>query len=120
MKQYAGMINLEIAEKFEADHFDTYINKELLDSRTLCAHFDLDEQLSAPFLPFDPDGTLDGKVLDSKMAKQMSFVARWGSACGKAFDAKKFLQEHPQFDWMTGILKSRPTEPWTIFQAGEK
>jgi hypothetical protein len=120
MKEYAGMINLELAEKFEADHFDTYLNKELPDSRTLCAHFDLDEQLSAPFLPFDPDGTLDGKVLDSKMAKQMSFVARWGSACGKAFDAKKFLQEHPQFDWMTGILKSHPTEPWTIFQAGEK
>ena len=120
MKEYTGMINLELAEKFEADHFDTYLNKELPDSRTLCAHFDLDEELSGPDLPFDPDGTLDGKVLDSKMAKQMSFVARWGSACGKAFDAKKFLQQHPQFVWMAGILKSRPTEPWTIFQAGEK
>jgi hypothetical protein len=96
------------------------LNKKLPDSRTLCAHFDLDEELSGPDLPFDPDGTLDGKVLDSKMAKQMSFVARWGSSCGRAFDAKKFLQQHPQFEWMVGILKSRPTEPWTIFQAGEK
>jgi hypothetical protein len=120
MKQYAGMINLEIAEKFEADHFDTYINKELPDCRTLCQHCDLDEELSGPYVPFMPEGALDGKVLDSKMAKQMSFVARWGSSCGIAFDAKKFLQEHPQFGWMEGILKSRPTEPWTIFQAGEK
>jgi Phospholipase B len=120
MKEYAGMINLELAEKFEADHFDTYLNKELPDCRTLCQHCDLDEELSGPYIPFMPDGALDGKVIDSKMAKQMSFVARWGSSCGIAFDAKKFLQEHPQFEWMAGILKSRPTEPWTIFQAGEK
>jgi hypothetical protein len=120
MKEYAGMINIELAEKFEADHFDTYLNKELPDYRTLCQHCDLDEELSGPYIPFMPDGALDGKVLDSKMAKQMSFVARWGSSCGRAFDAKKFLQDHPQFVWMEGILKSRTTEPWTIFQAGEK
>jgi len=53
------------------------------------------------------------------MAKKMSFAARWGSACGTAFDAEKFLNDHPQFDWMTGILKSRPSEPWTVFTAGE-
>ena len=34
------------------------------------------------------------------MAKEMSFAARWGSACGTAFDAEKFLAAHPQFDWM--------------------
>jgi hypothetical protein len=54
------------------------------------------------------------------MAKKMSFAARWGSACGAAFDAGQFLREHPQFDWMSGILKSRPSEPWTVFTAGEK
>jgi hypothetical protein len=120
MKQYAGKINIELAEKFEADHFDTYLNKELPDCRTLCQHCDLDKELSGPYLPFTPEGALDGKVIDSKMSKQMSFVARWGSSCGKAFDAKKFLQEHPQFNWMAEILKSRPSQPWTIFHAGEK
>ena len=90
------MINLELAEKFEADHFDTYLNKELPDCRTLCQHCDLYEELSGPYLPYTLDGALDRKVLDSKMAKQMSFVARCGSSCGRAFDAKKFLQEHPQ------------------------
>jgi len=50
----------------------------------------------------------------------MSFAARWGSGCGMAFDANKFLEEHPQFDWMKDILKSRPSEDWTVFEAGEK
>jgi hypothetical protein len=54
------------------------------------------------------------------MAKQMSFLARWGSACGTAFYGNKFLKEHPQFDWMTGLLKDRPPQPWTEFKAGER
>jgi hypothetical protein len=53
------------------------------------------------------------------MAKAMSFSARWCSACGRAFDAQQYLDAHPQFDWMANILKSRPTQPWTDFKAGE-
>jgi hypothetical protein len=53
------------------------------------------------------------------MAKQMSFIARWGSACGNPFDAKAFLEEHPQFIWMNGLLKDRPAQPWTPFKSGE-
>ena len=40
------------------------------------------------------------------MASKMSFAAA-------------FLAAHPQFDWMTGLLKSRPAQPWTEFAAGE-
>ena len=54
------------------------------------------------------------------MATQMSFIARWGNACGTPFIAKDFLDKHPQFDWMNGLLKDRPTQPWTLFKAGEK
>jgi hypothetical protein len=53
------------------------------------------------------------------MAKQMSFVARWGSACGTPFDAKAFLEKHQQFDWMNGLLVDRPAQPWTLFKSGE-
>jgi hypothetical protein len=42
--------------------------------------------------------------------KRQSFVARWGAACGTPFDAKKFLEQHPQYDWMNGLLKYRPTQ----------
>ena len=120
MKQNVGKVSLELAKEFEADHFDTYLNTSEPDRRTLCAHGDLDPQLSGINDPFDPLGTLDGKVIDSKMAKNMSFLARWGSACGMAFDAKKFLEAHPQFEWMTGLLKDRPSQPWVEFKAGEK
>ncbi len=119
MKEYEGKINLELAKAFEADHFDTYLGTNNPSVRTLCAHPDLDPQLSGADSPFDPWGTVDSKVVDTKMAKGMSFLARWGAACGTAFDAKKFLEEHPQYDWMTDILSDRPSQPWTEFKAGE-
>jgi hypothetical protein len=120
MKDYAGKINVGLAEKFEADHYDSYLNITRPDNRSLCAHGNLDPAYSGGGEPFSPGGTVDGKVVDSKMAKDMSFVARWGSACGTPFDANKFLDAHPQYDWMKNILKDRPSEPWTVFNAGEK
>ncbi|MGD0037819.1 MAG: C45 family peptidase [Bacteroidota bacterium] len=120
MKKYKGKINLELAKKFESDHYDTYLKKYIPGMRSLCAHEDLDPQFSADEVPFAPAGTVDGKVVDSKMAKKMSFLARWSSACGKAFNARKFLEAHPQFEWMTDLLKDRPTQPWTEFKAGER
>ena len=120
MKENVGKINLERAKGFEADHYDSYLNVNKPDGRTLCLHGDLDPQYSGIDEPFTPGGTLDGKVIDSKMAKNMSFLARWGSSCGMAFDAKQFLRDHPQFEWMSGILKDRPTQAWTEFKAGER
>jgi hypothetical protein len=120
MKENSGKINIELAKDLEADHFDTYLNTIKPDGRTLCEHPDLDPDTYGNDPPFYPWGTIDGKVVDSKMAKQMSFVARWGAACGTPFDAKKFLEQHPQYDWMNGLLKDRPTQPWTVFKAGEK
>jgi hypothetical protein len=119
MKENAGKINLETGKEMEADHYDTYLNKSIPDLRTLCSHPDLDADTFGVDVPFAPWGTIDGKVVDSKMAKQMSFVARWGSACGIPFDAKGYLGKHQQFDWMNGLLKDRPAQPWTSFKAGE-
>jgi len=119
MKENKGKITLELAEGFEADHFDTYLNTVKPGGRSLCGHFDLEMHNQPGMSPFYPEGTIDGKVIDSKMAKQMSFVARWGSSCGMPFDAKAYLEAHPQFDWMTGLIMDRPTQPWTVFKAGE-
>jgi hypothetical protein len=119
MKENSGKIDLVLAETFEADHYDTYLNLNKPGYRTLCAHGELDADMEGLWEPFDAAGVLDGKVVDSKMAKQMTFVARWGAACGTPFDAKNFLEQHPQYDWMNGLLKDRPTQPWTVFKAGE-
>lgn len=121
MKQHEGKIDLALAKRFEADHFDAYRGKTWPGGRTLCGHFELDPDASGQGhgVPYDCSGTVDAKVVDSPMAKQMSFAARWGSACGTPFRADKFLAAHPQFDWMTGLLQDRPSQPWAIFHAGE-
>ena len=121
MKKNQGRIDIKMAEKFEADHYDSYLNKKNPGARSLSGHWETDPQYINNYIPYNPEGTIDGKVVDATMAKQMSFVARWGSACGKAFDGKKFLDKHPQFEWLgtNGMLPDRPTQPWTVFKSGE-
>lgn len=121
MARHKGTIDLALAKQFEANHYDPYFEKMLPGGRSLCAHYELDRDIWGkwPSGPYYPAGTYDGKVVDSKMARRMSFAARWGAACGRSFDAGKFLAAHPQFDWMKDVLKSRPSRPWTVFQAGE-
>jgi hypothetical protein len=118
MREYAGKIDVELGKRFEADHYDSYTKREMLGWRGLCAHGDCDSLDTE--LPFEPGGTVDAKVVDSEMAMKMSFAARWGSGCGRAFDATAFLQQHPQYDWQAGFLKSRPSNPWTVVTAGEQ
>ena len=119
MKENIGKIDIKLAKAFEADHYDTYRKKKIPGGRSLCGHWELDPQYDGVFVPFNPEGTIDGKVVDAEMARKMSFSARWGSSCGIAFDAKKFLEKHPQFYWMDGLLVDRPTQPWTVFKSGE-
>ena len=121
LAENGGKIEPSLAKRFEADHFDTYRGKLQPSGRTLCGHFELDAEPDKPWpgVPYGCAGTVDGKVVDAAMAGRMSFAARWGSACGTAFNAHKFLEAHPQFDWMAGILKDRTSEPWTDFRSGE-
>jgi hypothetical protein len=120
MKENAGKIDAKKGQEMEADHFDTYLNSETPGLRTLCSHPDLDPDIYGVDEPYAPWGALDGKVVDAAMAKKMSFSARWGSACGTPFNAKTYLEKHQQYDWMDGLVQDRPSEPWTIFTAGEK
>ena len=119
MREHAGKIDLELAKRFEADHFDAFRGKEWPGGKSLCGHFERDPQAIGRGVPFGCMGTVDGKVVDAAMAKEMSFAARWGAACGMPFVAGEFLAAHPQFDWMNGLLKDRPREPWAVFRAGE-
>jgi hypothetical protein len=118
MQQYKGKVSLDLAKRFEGDHMDVYLHKELLGSRSLCAHWEYDST-DLTSSPFDPSGTVDAKVVDSRMAREMMFAARWGSGCGTPFYAEEFLERHPQFGWMKDILRSRASYPWAEFR-GEK
>jgi hypothetical protein len=118
--EFTGKIDVNRAKVFLADHYDVYLQRDNPDSRTLCGHAESESQPGPGGTTYYPAGAFDAKVVDTAMAKQMSFAARWGSACGTSFDAERFLEQHPQFNWMTGILRSRASQSWAEFRAGEK
>jgi hypothetical protein len=117
MDENKGKLNLEIAKKIIADHYDIYLHKENKCSRTVCSHYDLDprEYMSAPGrpLPFAPHGAVDGFVCDSKMAENMTICGRYGSSCGTPFIKDEFIQKHRQYESFGPYLKDRPFEEWT-------
>jgi len=116
MDENKGKLNVELSLKLIADHYDVYLKKENPCSRTVCAHYDLDarEFMSDPSRPkpYQPKGALDGTVCDTTMAKNMSFMARFGRSCGMPFDATKFCDEHRQWKYLLPYFRDMPTEPW--------
>ena len=99
-----------------ADHYDVYLRKEKPGSRTICGHSELDDgSVPGTRSAYSPGGAIDGKVVDSTMAGNWKFWARWGSSCNMGFDAQKFLKNHTQYDWLQGYLKDLPIQPWTVF-----
>lgn len=124
MAEHHSRLDVESAKTILADHHDVYLHKDNPCSRTVDGHYELDarEYMSQPGrpLPFQPRGTVDGKVMDSRMAKDLAFWAIWGNSSGMPFDATKFLTKHIQWDHLRGYLKDRPSQPWTSFKAAQK
>ena len=120
MDEHKGKINIDIAQKIIADHYDVYLLKEDNPcSRTVCSHYDLDareymSQSDRP-KPFSPRGALDGIVCDTKMAKNMSFSARYGNSCGIDFDKNVFFKAHRQWEKFFPYVHDRHSQPWTEF-----
>jgi len=116
-----GKIDTTLAEVFLSDHFDTYTKKEGANRRTLCGHGDMMSEVlpGTSSKPFDPFGAVTGKVMDSRMAAAMDFVARAGHPCGVNFDAAKFLEDHPEYSWQSSVLRDMDAGPWTEFRVGE-
>jgi Phospholipase B len=116
-----GQLDTELARKFLSDHFDTYEKKERPDARTLCGHGDVAPAGVKVFEwgSYYPGGAVQGKVMDSKMAEKMTFIARAGHPCGGDFHAKEFIAAHPQYSWEAPVLRDMIAGPWTTFKAGE-
>ena len=82
MHEHFGKINLENAKKVMADHYDVFLEKDVKNGRGICKHAESDEEhCGAP--AHYPFGCTDAKVVNSEMAKKMSFVGRFGSGCGR-------------------------------------
>jgi len=123
IKNNYGKIDLQTATMMLADHYDVYLGQENHPSmRTICGHSDVDPAQFTGLLgaaPFSPSGAFDAKVTSCELAKDYSLLARFGRACGEPFHAAEFLKRNPQWNWLRGYLKDRPTQPWTLFEADE-
>jgi hypothetical protein len=122
VKQWRGRIDVELAEQFLSDHFDSFEKKEQANERGLCGHVDASSRGVKEWSwdAYNPGGAVQGKATDSAMAAKMSFVARAGHPCGADFFATDFLERHPEYSWQKPLLRDMKAGPWTRFQAGEK
>lgn len=124
MDKHKGKINIQVAKAIISDHYDVYLNKINPCSRTCCSHYDQDNrafmsQADRP-KPFQPRGAMDGKVIDTKLAKQMSLIARWGRSCGTPFKVAPFCAKHQQWAYLKPYLHDRPKQPWTQFETSQR
>jgi hypothetical protein len=121
VRRAKGTIDVEMAEAFLADHFDSFEKKEEPNERSLCGHVDNSSRgvKQWGWEAYTPGGAVQGKATDSKMAENMSFVARAGHPCGADFHAEDFLKDHPEYSWQKPLLRDMKAGPWTKFQAGQ-
>ncbi len=116
MAENKGKIDLAAAQRFLADHFDTFENKEDADERTLDGHIDLSPRGSEPWQPpFGMAGAVQNKAADAKLAADMSFSAAAGHACGMDFKAADFVRAHPEFAWQKDLQRDMKAGAWTTF-----
>lgn len=108
---YYGNIDRHNAKKILSDHYDVFLHKNALNSRTICKHSEYDEGkfTGKPFYPF---GCTDGKVVDTYMATKLQFEGRFGSCCGRSFNAHKHIQKYPKYKEMENILEDLPKKSW--------
>jgi hypothetical protein len=119
MKENKGKIDVAAGEKFLADHYDTFDQKEEPDERTLCGHVDLSPRGDRPWMPpYGIAGAVINKASDSAMAEKMALAAAAGHACGMHFKAAQHLKKHPEFAWQKPLLHDMNAHPWATFSAG--
>lgn len=104
LDKYKGEINLTNSKTIIADHYDSFLDKVKMSSRTICKHSDVDD------LKKYPGGAVDGKVLDSSTAKKMEFLGRFGSSCGHHFYSKPFMKQNPKYK--SAFLVDLPSYRW--------
>ena len=120
MAENKGKIDLAAAERFLADHYDTYEKKEDPDERTLDGHIDLSPRGSQPWQPaYGTAGAVQNKATDAKGAQEMSFMAAAGHACGMDFKAADHLKAHPEFGWQKDLQRDMKAFAWTSFSVAK-
>ena len=120
MAENKGKIDLAAAQRFLADHYDTFENKQDPDERTLDGHIDLSPRGDGDWQPpFGTAGAVQNKATDATLAARMSFVAAAGHACGIDFKAADHVRAHPEFSWQKDLQRDMNSHAWTTFAVAE-
>jgi hypothetical protein len=119
MKQYKGKIDVRAAKSFMSDHSDLKRNKENAGRFSLCGHLDEDEEGTAGVTwgsAFFAAGAVQAKATDSNLASKMQFWAIMGHPCGEQFNAKSFVDAHPDYNVQKDFLHDMAGHKWTLFE----
>jgi len=120
MAENKGKIDLATAQRFMADHYDTFDKKEEADERTLDGHIDLSPRGSQPWQPpYGIAGAVQNKATDAAQTANMTFTAAAGHACGMDFKAAEHAKAHPEFAWQDPLQRDMRAYPWTSFSAAK-
>jgi len=120
MAENKGKIDVAAAERFLADHYDTFEQKEQADERTLDGHIDLSPRGSQPWQPaFGTAGAVQNKVADAKQTANMIFMAAAVHACGMDFKAAEHMKAHPELAWQKDLQRDMRAYTWTSFSVAK-
>jgi hypothetical protein len=118
ISEHKGKIDVELAKQFETDDLDVISRVCDANERTLCGRVEVSPR-GVPewdWGPFYPGGTVQSKVTSASMAKRMALWAQVGHHRSD-FLAGRFLELHPEYHWMGGLLKDMKCGPWTLFSS---
>jgi hypothetical protein len=121
LDKYYGKIDAKTGALMLGDTYDPYLKEDRGGANTICSMYDVDPRLNfsstiAPWVaPFAPAGSMDVKITTTDLGSKMQLWARYGRANGVAFDAEKFLTDHPQWNWQKDYLPSRPGRNFGLF-----
>jgi len=110
-EEYFGKINTENAKRIISDHYDMHLQKNQMNGRSICKHIEQYPPVEGTIII--PVGATDGKVINSKMAKKMGFLGRFGSSCGRCFNKNEFLKKNPEYEKWRPFLTDFPKTEWT-------
>ena len=113
-EKYKGKIDINNGKIILADHYDVFLKRDAMNRRSICKHTELDPEHC--FKPHYPFGCTDAKVVNSSMALSLSFWGRFGSACGRTFNVKKFIKENPHYESYEPYLDDIPSYKWKVIQ----
>lgn len=105
--EYYGKITIDVAKTVLSDHYDSHLKRQILNSRSICKHSELDKKRK-----YSPFGCTDAKVTSTGMARNLEFMGIAGPCCGRVFNAKRHIKKHPRYKEISSILEDFPRTKW--------